>query len=599
MTFGNPGDWVVTKPSELLAHLRTLQARRGYLPDDSLVALAEELGQPLHRLHELVSFYPHFRRRPGRPVVVHVCRDMACQHRGAAACFEAMAAEAAAAGQQVAVEWASCLGRCDRAPAAVVESLGEPGVPGSHGDLARLTPTRGAEAVRAWATGVGRSDPYQGPPDWSIDVYQNADCDYRAVAGLVAELEAGGVDRLLAALREAELRGMGGAGVPAWRKWEDVRQARGDCKFVICNADESEPCTFKDREILRYAPHLVIEGMVLGALVVGAEQGYVYIRHEYPEPRHYVEAEIERARALGVIGSNIMGTGRRFELEVFESPGGYVCGEQSALIEAIEGRRSEPRNKPPQIETNGLLDRPTLLNNVETFAWVPGIALRGAGWYANAGVKGSRWYTRRGKDGAKGKRLFSICGDVRKPGVYEMPIGSTLGELIERAGGMAEGRSLKAVAPSGPSGGFLPARLTGADLGRGLPDGVDELGVWDLPLDLDEFRALGLMLGAGLMVIGDGPSSDVLELALGATRFFRNESCGKCVPCRIGSQKLVEIGERIAGGVGRPGDRELVSDLARTLELTSICGLGQSAAKPLESALRFFVEITEKNEAAR
>lgn len=576
------------RPPMLLGRLRAMQHRRGYLTDEDLVALADELGEPLHRLHELVSFYPHFRRKPGPPVVISLCRDMACQHRNAAACFDAMAAEAAASGGRVGVEWASCLGRCDRAPAAIVTAHAEGDARDLHGDLARLTPTRGAEAVRAWAAGGGLTDPLEAAPKWSIDPYGSPDRPYRAARELAASLGSGGIERLLEQMRLAELRGMGGAGVPAWRKWQDVREARGDVKFVVCNADESEPCTFKDREILLHAPHLVVEGMTLGALVVGAEHGYVYIRHEYPEQIDRMEAEIERARADGVLGGDALGTGRRFDLEVFESPGGYVCGEQSALIEAIEGRRSEPRNKPPQIETNGLLDRPTLLNNVETFAWVPAIALRGGAWYAGAGARGTPWYTRRGRDGAKGTRLFSLCGDVARPGVYEMPIGSSLGELIDRAGGMLGQRPLKAVAPSGPSGGFLPATLTREDVGRGMPDGIDMLDVRELPLDLDEFRALGLMLGAGLLVIADGPGADVIDLAIGATRFFRNESCGKCVPCRIGSQKLVEIGERIAAGASRSGDAALVADLARTLELTSICGLGQSAAKPLESALRHF-----------
>ena len=225
---------------------------------------------------------------------------------------------------------------------------------------------------------------------------------------------------------------------------------RADATYVICNADESEPSTFKDREILLRAPHLVIEGMVLGALVVGARQGYVYIRHEYFDQVHAVEAEIQRARALGVVGPDVLGTGQAFELEVFESPGGYICGEQSALIEAIEEHRAEPRNRPPVIEANGLYNQPTLLNNVETFAWVPAIVLNGGAWYRDCGVADTPWYVCRRKPEdkperwprGKGLRFFSICGDVARPGVYEVPVGLTVGELIAMAGGMRDGLPL-------------------------------------------------------------------------------------------------------------------------------------------------------------
>lgn len=605
----------------ILPGLREIQKRCGFLPMSELHGLSERLGVPLHRIQEVVSFFPHFRREPPPPLTISVCRDMACHLRNAGACHEALSAEAAALGgvEQIEVEWVSCLGRCDGAPAAIA-TRHRAGEHDAFEERLCLTPSEAA----AWLRGMVVESPHveaghaRRPPMWSIDPYdqRNGEIEespifaavtpgepYRAVKGFASELRGARTqaawretgEKLLAALKTAELRGMGGAGVPAARKWQDVRDARGEPKYVICNADESEPCTFKDREILLHAPHLIIEGMTLAALLVGASQGYVYIRHEYFDQIHAMEHAIEQARVLGVIGANVLETGCSFELEVFESPGGYVCGEQGALIEAIEEHRAEPRNKPPQIETNGLFDRPTLLNNVETLAWVPAIALRGGAWYADAGVRGSEWYVARKKAGAKGLRLFSICGDVERPGVYEMPIGATLGELIDRAGGIAGGRTLLAVAPSGPSGGFVPARLARSharELARVLGEGQEFLDICALPLDIDEFRGVGMMLGAGLMVLAERPELDMLDQALNATRFFRNESCGKCVPCRIGSQKLVEIGEGLVQGPGLAGDlgdtRALVEDLHRTLELTSICGLGMSAAKPLASVLHYF-----------
>jgi NADH:ubiquinone oxidoreductase subunit F (NADH-binding) len=413
------------------------------------------------------------------------------------------------------------------------------------------------------------------------------------------------VQAFLDELKTSDLRGMGGAGRPAYTKWDEVRKEskRAEATYIICNGDESEPSTFKDREILLRTPHLVVEGMVLGALVVGAHRGYVYIRHEYHDQIRAVDEEIARARDLGVIGRDVLGTGQPFELEVFESPGGYVCGEQSALIEAIEEHRAEPRNRPPVIEANGLFNRPTLLNNVETFAWVPAIALRGGAWYRDSGVAESPWYIARRNPKmtpaewprGKGLRFFSICGDVAQPGVYEVPVGLTVGELIELAGGMRDGLELLAFAPSGPSGGLLPARLTPEDLPakrrRSFPAGRSEISVLELPLDKAEFGSLGLMLGAGLLVVASVPgvaaADRVLDVALNATRFYMNESCGKCVPCRVGSQKLVMIGERLHAGVASPIERaelfELVRRLQETMEQTSICGLGTSASKPMAS----------------
>ncbi len=601
----------------LVPQLRAIQERIGYLTPEELESLSARLDVPLHRIHEVVSFFPHFRLHPPPAVEVHVCRDIACHLRGAPACLTALEAVARQFGDEtrVKVESVSCLGRCDGAPAVLVE-LHRPGKAEEARVLERPAVSDFAARLRTIVTAhlEGQSVPPdavdRSPRPWRIDPYQRTSDPtassrlYQAARDFAGKLKSAGSENdrvplrkaFIVELEAANLRGMGGAGTPAAQKWRDVLEARGDEKFIVCNADESEPATFKDRELLLRTPDLIIEGMVLAALLVHAKHGYIYIRHEYHDQIHAVNAALEAARDDGVLGSNSLDTGMPFDMEVFISPGGYVCGEQGALIEAIEEHRAEPRNRPPQLETNGLFDKPTLLSNVETFAWVPAIVKNGGKWYADSGRKASPWYTAKGKAGAAGLRFFSICGDVLKPGVYEVEIGSTLGELIDLAGDVRDGLPLKAVAPSGPSGGFIPALLTKADVGprfeRNFPAGCDTLDIRELPLDIDEFRSLNLMLGAGLTVYAQDQGVNMLDHALNASRFFRNESCGKCVPCRIGSQKLVLLGERIARGQGKADDlardKALVNELLEILELTSICGLGMSAAKPLATALQSF-----------
>jgi NADH:ubiquinone oxidoreductase subunit F (NADH-binding)/NADH:ubiquinone oxidoreductase subunit E len=624
----------------LVQELRKIQEHFGYLPERELRGLSERLDVPLHRINEVVSFFPHYRRNAPPDVEVHVCRDQACHLRGGRECLRRLreVAQGIVGDRRVKVEGVSCLGRCDGAPAVLIElhKAGHPDqarvlqctvvrdyaerlrtIVAAHlegrdvpGDLVDRSPrpwridpyyslrtgAAGPKPAAAGQTqGVASSDP--GPPAGS-QFYEAARlfANQLKKVGSSDARQSAGDNLIVEALKTAELRGMGGAGVLAAIKWGDVRRARGEEKFIVCNADESEPATFKDREILLRTPELVIEGMVLAALLVRAQKGYIYVRHEYHDQIRVLNEAIGGARALGVVGRDVIGTGWPFELEVFESPGGYVCGEQGALIEALEERRAEPRNRPPQLETNGLFDKPTLLSNVETFAWVPAIVIHRGEWYAAQGRQGGPWYARKGKTGAKGLRFFSICGDLNRPGVYEVEIGSTLGELIDAAGGVRDGLALKAVALSGPSGGFVPASLTRHDIlpafQRNFPADRETIDVRELPLDLDELRTLGLMLGAGITVYAETAGVNMFDQALTATRFFRNESCGKCVPCRVGSQKLVQIGERVVQpGVGADvlaKDKALVDELLATLELTSICGLGMSAAKPLASAFQSF-----------
>lgn len=619
----------------IVERLRTIQERFGYLPDDELKQLAEDTHTPLYRIQEVASFFPHFRQEWNKPpeVEVLVCRDMSCHLRGADKLLSPDGLGKLAS-DSVQITGTSCLGRCDRAPAVCVNRLGGKGGPLFH-DLIYAGKTLAEMELIV-------SKILQGFPlrpdtdasytvhrnDWLIDIYKTnpALARYAAVERLLrdslpipicSDAQKDKPHDWLEKLRPAGLLGMGGAGAPAYQKWSDVWKAAGPEKYIVCNGDESEPGTFKDREILLHMPHLVVEGVILAGLLTNATAGYIYIRHEYPEQIAAVRREIERAIVRGACGSNIFESGRAFSVEVFVSPGGYICGEQSALLEAMEDRRAQPRNRPPELATNGLRDKPTVVNNVETLAWTPGIMLQGSDWYAQQSIAG-----------CKGRRLFSISGDVNKPGVYEVPIGMSLGELINSlAGGIRDGRALQAVATSGPSGGLLPARLPvkpgyedrlQAQLGKvredsekvmlqrfvadHLKDNATSLDVMALPLDLNFFRylypILGLrmemMLGAGIVVYSD--AADLLAEATNHTEFYRNESCGKCVPCRIGSQKLVELshdllrkrrqGQLAAGELKAVGQD--VQELARVMSLTSICGLGQVAPNPLTTYLEYF-----------
>ncbi len=377
-------------------------------------------------------------------------------------------------------------------------------------------------------------------------------------------IETRDLDGVIAQLKAAGLSGLGGAGFPTGVKWEAVRKAPGPDKYVVCNADESEPGTIKDRFILQHLAHLVIEGMIIGGLVTGAQRGILYIRHEYEPQQRILEEEIRRCEREGLLGTNILGSGLCFELEIFVSPGGYICGEETALMEAIEGKRAEPRNKPPFPVTNGVFNKPTALNNVETFANVPQIL-----------VQGVDWYKAQGQGGAAGLKFVGVSGDVRKPGIFIIPMGTPVSEVIfNQAGGIRDGKQLKAFAPSGPSSGYLPASMA------------------DVRLDFKSLAAIGSMLGSGAIVVC-AEGTCMLDMALNAVTFFRNESCGKCVPCRMGSQKMVDILTGWSQGKGSPRDLQLVDELSEAMKLTSICGLGQFAHSPITSVLKHFREEIE------
>ena len=623
----------------IVQELHRLQARHGFLPRQELLALGERLAVPLYRIQEVVSFFPHYRTEQAAEIEIHVCQDMACHLRGSAGVIQELREAAAGKEDQLKICGASCLGRCDRAPAArIYEQSNEHRVYNLHRRSAQEIFEAASMLLAGKSNQRVANDTDAAWPvpqrDWQINIYsgQPAAEHYGAIRWFIqactkastgstdSDMRATAVQTVLHSLKTAWLLGLGGAGGRAYKKWEETlkeHQKRGEKAYVVCNGDESEPATFKDRELFLRTPHLVVEGVILAGLVLGATKGYIYIRHEYEEQITAVREEIKAAEQAGLCGRDILRSGISFPVEVFVSPGGYICGEQTALIEAIQDHRAEPRNRPPELQTNGLWDMPTLLSNVETFAWVPAIVVRDQGkWFEEQGQEWNQWTQLTAKLAAetgdrgwteafgkgthfKGRRFFSVSGDVERPGAYEVPIGITLGELIATCGGMRGGEALKAVALSGPSGGFLPRLIKTEHLSgkirKMLPAEMKAFDLCELQLDMNLFRQWGLMLGAGITIYGE--SADLVEQAYSASHFYARESCGKCVPCRIGSTKIAQV-------AGQLRERKLTRkqiddlfqkdgpllDLAGTMSSTAICGLGQIAANPLMSLLRYFPE---------
>jgi formate dehydrogenase/NADH-quinone oxidoreductase subunit F len=518
----------------LIPALNAIQARCGWLPREELVALSRDVKRPLYEIEGLISFYPHFRTTEPKTVQLAVCHDLTCWLHGS---DERIAEARARYGEDVEIEIVevSCLGRCDIAPAAAV-------------DERPLAFDEAAAAVEAARGGThADAEARRGDEPRPNDPYAAGDERYRLFRrALAGELSP---EAIISTLKESQLRGMGGAGFSTGQKWEIVAAQEATPKYTICNADESEPGTFKDRQILAEQPHLVLEGMLLGMLVTGCEEGWVFIRHEYGPEEDVLRAEIERLRAEGLLGD-------RFQIEIFTSPGGYILGEESALLECMEGHRGEPRNKPPFPGLYGLWGKPTLMNSVETFADVPIILERGADWWKEQGI-----------NGATGLKFFAVSGHVERPDVYCVRAGSTARDLIELAGGVTGGREVGAIQPGGASSNFL---------------GPDRL---DVPLDWKPLQDAGSMLGSGaLIVMAQG--TDLLAAGTNVLRFFRNESCGKCVPCRVGSTKAHAIlSELIQQGKGVGDVPDKIVQLEETLRMTSICGLGQVALGPVLSVL--------------
>ena len=379
---------------------------------------------------------------------------------------------------------------------------------------------------------------------------------YEALGKALTEMSP---DEVIEEIKRSGLRGRGGAGFPTGVKWELVRKAPGNEKYVICNADEGDPGAFMDRAILEGDPHAVLEGMAIAAYAVGAKRGYIYVRAEYPLAIQRLKRAISQAREYGLLGDDIFESGFSFDVELRMGAGAFVCGEETALIASIEGRRGEPRPRPPYPAQSGLWGKPTLINNVETFANVRHIILKGADWFSAIGTETS-----------KGTKVFALAGQVRNTGLVEVPMGITLRELIfEVGGGVPEGRKFKAVQIGGPSGGCLPEELL------------------DVPVDYESLREHGAIMGSGGVIVLDD-SACMVNVAKFFLQFTADESCGKCTPCRVGTQMMLEILNRITEGEGTEEDLERLEELAQLVKSASLCGLGQTAPNPVLSTLRYF-----------
>ena len=379
---------------------------------------------------------------------------------------------------------------------------------------------------------------------------------YLALAKVLTELTPEGV---LDILKRSQLRGRGGAGFPAHLKWQFTRNAESDIKYVICNADEGDPGAFMNRRVLESDPHSVIEGMAIAAFTIGARYGYIYCRAEYPIAVQTLNLAITQAKSLGLLGENILNSGFSFDLEVRMGAGAFVCGEETALMNSIEGKRGEPRPRPPFPAVKGLWNRPTNINNVETYANVPQIILKGPEWFASFGTEKS-----------KGTKTFALAGDINHTGLIEVPLGITLREIIYDVGmGIKDNKKFKAVQTGGPMGGCLP---------------ISDL---DLSVDYESLVKAGSMMGSGGMIVMDEDTC-MVDIARYFMEFTQDESCGKCTPCRIGTKRIHEILERICGGEGSEGDIELLENLCSHVRENSLCGLGQGAPNPVVSTLRHF-----------
>ena len=364
-------------------------------------------------------------------------------------------------------------------------------------------------------------------------------------------------------ISDSGLRGRGGGGFPAGRKWESVRKNVSDVKYIVCNGDEGDPGAFMDRSIMEGNPHSVIEGMMIAGVATGAAEGYIYVRAEYPLAVERLQVAIDKATRLGLLGDNIMDSGFSFHMHINRGAGAFVCGEGSALTASIEGKRGMPRTKPPRTVDQGLWGKPTVLNNVETFANVPGILNKGAGWYRSIGT-----------DTSSGTKTFALTGNVVNTGLIEVPMGTTIREVVfDIGGGIRDGKKFKAVQIGGPSGGATTASKEHLDL----------------PLDFDSLKSIGAMIGSGGLVVMDEDTC-MVETARFFMHFTQNESCGKCVPCREGTKRMLEILDRIVANEGSIEDLDLLESLSDTISTTALCGLGQSACKPVLSTLRYFRE---------
>ena len=510
----------------LIEFLHLIQDAYGHLSAAHLRALAEEMRLSMAEVYEVTTFYAHFDvvkegETPPPALTIRVCDSLSCELAGAQQLKSAL--EEGLDPTEVRVLRAPCMGRCDTAPTL---ELG-------HKHIDHATPEKVKAAIAAQDTHA------------EIPNYQALDA-YRAEGGYLALAElrkSGNWEEVQEKVLSSGLRGLGGAGFPSGKKWGFVRMNEGP-RYLAVNGDEGEPGTFKDRYYLERTPHVFLEGMLIAAWAVEAEKAFIYMRDEYPAVLHILDQEIKALEAAGIVPEGY--------IDLRRGAGAYICGEESAMIESIEGKRGMPRHRPPFVAQVGIFDRPTLVHNVETLYWVAKICREGPEILSSVE-----------KNGRKGLRSYSISGRVKKPGVYLLPAGSTITDLIEASGGMLEGHSFKAYQPGGPSSGILPAHMD------------------DIPLDFDTLQPHGSFIGsAAVVVLSD--QDKARDAALNMLRFFEDESCGQCTPCRVGCEKAVKLMQ------AETWDQELLEDLSAAMVDASICGLGQAAPNPIRLTMKHF-----------
>jgi formate dehydrogenase len=512
----------------LIEFLHLIQDAYGHLAAPHLRALAEEMRMSMAEIWEVATFYAHFDpvregETPPPDLTIRVCESLSCELAGSEQLIAAL--ESGMDPAKVRVLRAPCMGRCDTAPVLEI----------GHKHIDNATPEKVDAAIAA------------GDFHAEIPAYETLDA-YKDAGGyaVLADLRANGdweavQDKVLS----SGLRGLGGAGFPSGKKWGFVRANEGP-RYLAVNGDEGEPGTFKDRFYLERTPHLMLEGMLIAAWAVEAEKCFIYMRDEYPAVLHILATEIAALEAAGIVEAGY--------IDLRRGAGAYICGEESAMIESIEGKRGIPRMRPPFVAQVGIFDRPTLVHNVETLHWVARVCREGAEILSSVE-----------RNGRKGLRSYSVSGRVAKPGVYLLPAGSTISDVIDAAGGMAEGHSFKAYQPGGPSSGLLPASMN------------------DIPLDFDTLQPHGTFIGsAAVVVLSD--KDKARDAALNMLRFFESESCGQCTPCRVGCEKAVKLMQ------ADRWDQDLLADLCTVMADASICGLGQAAPNPIKLTMKHFAD---------
>ena len=546
----------------LLPALQAAQRSYGYLPEPVAAEVGRLLGVPLADVFGVIDFYSMFYRQPVGKTMVRACTDPACALAGGEALLDSLchhlgvSPDEPSADGTIMVERAPCLGLCEHAPAVLVDdrAVGEAASIDLDDLLRGDTPQpRSAIAgdLRILTANCGNGRP-------------TSLVEYVARGGYTGLKKALGMspEAVIDQVKASGLVGRGGAAFPTGVKWEGAARADGSPKYVVCNADESEPGTFKDRVLLEEDPQRVLEGMLIAAYAIGAERGYLYIRGEYPYAYKVVRDAVYQARQAGYLGANILGSRFNFDVELRQGAGAYICGEETALFESIEGKRGFPRIKPPFPTTHGLFGNPTAINNVETLCNVPYILEHGPSAYRQIGTEKS-----------PGPKLFCVSGDVSRPGLYEMPFGITIRRLVyDLAGGVRDGRALQTILFGGAAGAFA------------TPDQLD------VRMSFEDLRQAGLPLGSGVVMVFD-ESRDLRDVLARLGHFFAHESCGKCYPCQLGTQRQYEILSRLKAGKPLPGDAERLTDVGWTMTDASLCGLGQTAATAVLSAMKIWPQL--------